>query len=137
MGNKSKKSVKSIVKNIAVDTTEIERGAPKEPALKVLSGKEVISKIEAKIVEVEVAGLGGAIRCKVPDHKTIYDMKMKHSNNEAFQSALFKACLVDFTEEDLDKLEEANGIKYFEMFSAVMGKVDMFTNAMKESKVKN
>ena len=133
-----KETVKSIARKSDNKVTANDKATALDVTPKrILSGKEVADKIEAKITEVEVPSLGGSVRCQVPDHKVIYDMKLKAATNEEFQSELFKAVLIDFTAEDLERLEKANGIKYFELFSAVMSKTDLFTGALQQDNIKN
>lgn len=104
---------------------------------RVLSPADVIKICEAKIVDVYVPGWDACVRCRVPSANTIYDIRTRAATNEAFQVELFKACLMDFTPKQLEDLSQANGIKYFELYTAVISNTDLFTQALSKDNVKN
>jgi hypothetical protein len=103
----------------------------------VLSGKQIMEACAAKIVNVPVPGWDASVRCRVPNPGTIYEMRLASANNEVFMKKLFQACLVDLTKEQVDELENSNGLKYYELYNAVISNTDLFTNALKKENVKN
>ena len=104
---------------------------------KCLSASDVLNIVKATVIEVEVPEWGACIRCRVPDHKTVFQLRTASVSNEEFQAALFKACLVDFTTEQLTELEAGHGIKYFQLFNAVMQSADLFGVALSAERIKN
>ena len=104
---------------------------------KVLKPADVVNMLKSQIVDVLVPEWGASVRCCVPDHKTVFAMRAAAANNEDFQAALFKACLVDFNEDQLEQLEKGHGIKYFQLFNAVMQSGDLFGVPLAADKIKN
>lgn len=104
---------------------------------KCLSASDVLNIVKASVVEVQVPEWGACIRCKVPDHQTVYQLRIASANNEEFQANLFKACLVDFNADQIEELEKGHGIKYFQLFNAVMQSADLFGVALSNEKIKN
>ena len=104
---------------------------------KCLSASDVLNIVKATVIEVQVPEWGACIRCKVPDHQTVYQLRIASANNEEFQANLFKACLVDFNADQIEELEKGHGIKYFQLFNAVMQSADLFGVALSNEKIKN
>ena len=102
-----------------------------------LSAAEVLNIVKANIVMVQVPEWGACVRCKVPDHQVVYQLRVESANNEEFQANLFKACLVDFNADQIEELEKGHGIKYFQLFNAVMQSADLFGVALSNEKIKN
>lgn len=102
-----------------------------------LSAEDVLNIVKAEIITVKVPEWGACIRCKVPDHQTVYQLRIASANNEEFQAALFKSCLVDFNADQIEELEKGHGIKYFQLFNAVMQSADLFGVALSQEKIKN
>lgn len=109
----------------------------KKAKTKCLSASDVLNIVKTSVVEVQVPEWGACVRCRVPDHKTVFQLRTASANNEEFQAALFKACLVDFTAEQVAELEAGHGIKYFQLFNAVMQSADLFGVALAPDKIKN
>lgn len=105
--------------------------------IKVLSPKDVLNIVKTEIVDVFVPEWGANVKCRVPDHKTVFALRVASANNEEFQTALFKACLVDFKPEEIEALEKGHGIKFFQLFNAVMQSADLFGVALAPEKLKN
>lgn len=125
-----KKDIKKIMKSC-------EKIVAKHAKPEVLSPAQVLKMVSASVVEVRVPEWGACVRCRVPDHKTVFQLRTASANNEEFQAALFKACLVDFTAEQIEELEAGHGIKYFQLFNAVMQSADLFGVALSAEKIKN
>ncbi len=104
---------------------------------KILSPKDIISMLKSEVVEVLVPEWGAAVKCRVPDHNTVYQLRVSSASNEDFQAALFKACLVDFSAAEIEALEKGHGVKYFQLFNAVMQSGDLFGVALAPEKIKN
>lgn len=102
----------------------------------VLSPKDILKHLENEVVFVSVPEWGATVECRIPDADELFKLRMANSENEAFQKALFKASLLGFTDKDIEKLEKGNGLKYFQLFTAVMGCTDLFTTALKEDNIK-
>jgi hypothetical protein len=110
----------------------VKESAPK----KYLSGAEVVNICEAKIVDIYVPGWDAYIRGKVPSPKAIQELRLKAPTQEAFQEKLFRACLIDFSEADFEKLEESNGLRYYELMTAVIENTDLFSQALTKENIK-
>lgn len=104
---------------------------------KLLSPAQILDICKTKIVDVLVPSWDACVRCSVPKASIIYDMRVKAKDNEVFQKKLFQACLLDFTPEQLTELEEANGLKYLELYSAVISNTDLFTQSLSKQNIKN
>ena len=109
----------------------------KSPAPRVLSPADIVKICAPKIVDVYVPAWDACVRCRIPTAATIYDIRAKGATNEDFQKELFKACLMDFNDAQLKALEEANGLKYFELYTAVISNTDLFTQGMSKANIKN
>lgn len=105
--------------------------------VKVLKPEQVIEQMKAQIILVQVPCLDGAVRCRLPDHAKLFKMKELTQNKDKFTEALFRSCLMDFTEEQLDELEKSDGFKYAELFKAVMSNSDLFIQTLSEQNIKN
>lgn len=103
---------------------------------KILSGKDVVNICEAKIVIVTIPGWDACIRARVPSPKQITELRLKAATNEDFQEKLFRACLIDFSEEDFNALEESNGLRYYELMTAVVENTDLFSRALTQDNIK-
>jgi len=101
-----------------------------------LTGKEVVKKCKAKIVEIYIEPWKQYIRGQVPTPKIIKKLREKYKDADAFNDALFRASLIDFTEEDFVELEKSNGIRYLELMTAVISNTDLFSNALKSKNIK-
>lgn len=103
---------------------------------KYLSGAQVAEICEAKIVDIYIKGWDSYVRGKVPSPKMIQELRLKAPTQEEFQEKLFRACLIDFTEADFQKLENANGLRYYELMTAVIENTDLFSQAMTKDNIK-
>lgn len=111
--------------------------APKSNSPRVLSPADIVKICAPKIVDVYVPAWDACVKCKIPAASTIYDIRSKASTNEDFQKELFKSCLMDFNDAQLKELEVANGLKYFELYTAVISNTDLFTQGMSKANIKN
>lgn len=105
-----------------------------EPAL--LSPAQVMDVLEAKIVEVLVPEWNAKVKCRMPTHKTINMLRTVCENEEALSTSLVKACLVDFTDEQMTLMEQAHGLRYVQLVKAVCENVDLFQKAMTVDNIK-
>lgn len=119
-------------KNLVVSKEPLKSNNPK-----VLSPADVVKICAPTIVDVYVPAWDACVRCKIPTAAVIYDIRAKGATNEEFQKSLFKACLMDFNDAQLKALEESNGLKYFELYTAVISNTDLFTQALSKANVKN
>lgn len=103
---------------------------------KILSGKDVVGVCESKIINIEIPGWDACIRARVPTPKMILELRTKAATNEIFQEKLFRACLIDFTEDDFNALEDSNGLRYYELMTAVVENTDLFSRALTKDNVK-
>lgn len=116
---------------------EVMQPVAKPADKKVFSGKDVVSICASKIVEINIPGWDGCIRGRVPSPKKILELRTKAPTNEAFQEQLFRACLIDFTDEDFEALADSNGLRYYELMTAVIENTDLFSKALSQDNVKN
>jgi len=77
------------------------------------------------------------VRCQLPVGDTIYKMRISADNDMVFKENLFKACLMDFSEEQIKQLEKSNGLRYMELFTLVMGSTDLFLLGLGKDNIKN
>lgn len=124
-------------KDIKKTMKSCEKMVAKYAKPEVLSPEQILEKIANPIVPVLVPEWGEYVPCRAPDHKTVFQLRTASADNEEFQAALFKACLVDFTAEQIAELEAGHGIKYFQLFNAVMQSADLFGVALSQEKIKN
>ena len=103
---------------------------------KVLKPSEILKHIENKPIFVDVPEWNVAVECMVPTPDVLFKMKMENPSNEDFMKALFRASLVGFADEQLDELEKANGLKYFQLFTAVTTSTDLFSTAVGDENIK-
>jgi hypothetical protein len=124
--NKNKKA------NLVVSKEPLKSNSPR-----VLSPSDIVKICAPKIVDVYVPAWDACVRCRIPTSSKIYDIRAKAPTNDEFQKLLFKACLMDFDDAQLAALEESNGLKYFELYTAVISNTDLFTQGLSKANVKN
>ncbi len=124
----NKKNKKDIHKNKRA------ANAATQPTVRILTPEEIVRHCEAKIVPVPVPewGPGICVPCKIPTPEKMLEMRMANPSKEAYTDALFAAALQGFTAEQLEALKAGNGLKYSQLFSAVMTASDLFSSALTE-----
>jgi hypothetical protein len=124
------------MKKKSVKKKSVKKMVAAPAAKKYISGADAVNICEAKIVDIYIPGWDSYVRGKVPSPKAIQELRLKASTQEEFQEKLFRACLIDFKEEDFAKLEEANGLRYYELMTAVIENTDLFSQAMTKDNIK-
>lgn len=106
-------------------------------AKKYLSPADLLQICKSSVVDVPIPAWDAYVKCKIPSADEIYNLRVSAPSNEDFQKALFRACLIDFTPAQLDELSESNGLKYFELYNAVINNTDLFTIGITKGFAKN
>lgn len=127
-----RKIKKNVTKPIIVASKQPASSAPK-----VLTPAEIVKICAPKIVDVYIPAWDACVRCKIPTAPEIYDIRAKAPTNDEFQQSLFKACLLDFSDAQLKELEKSNGLKYFELYTAVIQNTDLFSQGLSKANIKN
>jgi len=104
---------------------------------KIFSPNDIIEHCKSRIVDVYIPSMDACIRCQLPVGDAIYTMRASAKTDDEFKKLLFKACLVDFSDKQMEKLEKSDGLRFMELFSMVMGSTDLFTKAMGQGNIKN
>ena len=104
---------------------------------RIMTPDEVIEHCKADIIDIYVPSMKACVRCQLPVGDTIYKMRISAENDMVFKENLFKACLMDFSEEQIKQLEKSNGLRYMELFTLVMGSTDLFLLGLGKDNIKN
>jgi hypothetical protein len=115
---------------------EVKKNLVVSEGKKMLSGKDVVGICAAKIIEIHIPGWDAYIRGQVPSPRVIQELRLQATTQEAFQEALFRKCLIDFTDDDFKALEESNGLRYYELMTAVIENTDLFSQALTKENIK-
>ena len=102
----------------------------------ILSPKQILEHVESKTIMVFIPEWNAEVPCKIPDADGLFQLRMENVGKEEFEKALFKSALVGFSDADIKKLEAGNGLKYFQLFTAVMSNTDLFATAMQDGNIK-
>ena len=108
-----------------------------EVSKKIMTPDEILKHCKSDIVDVYVPSMDACVRCKLPVGDTIYKMRIAADTDQVFKKLLFKACLMDFSDEQIEELEASNGLRYMELFTLVMGSTDLFLLGLGKKNIKN
>ncbi len=106
---------------------------------KILSPEEILSQLKGETVNINVPEWGENVFvcCKIPDQESLCRLRLKFPDKEKFDHELFKACIVGVDGKKLDEMKSTgNGIKFGQLYKAVMTAADLWGMAVREDEQK-